>query len=152
LWGGLHGVYLVGERLLTIYRPAGKRKRQSKVGQIMSTWVVFTLVVLAWVPFRTDLSPTFVYWGTLLSPAQWLNDLTQVDIIQYDILNRLTFDVFWLVGISIFLDIAEYHLGEFAILKSTKFAQAVAINVVIFSIWMASLVQNVAPTFVYQGF
>jgi D-alanyl-lipoteichoic acid acyltransferase DltB (MBOAT superfamily) len=61
LWGGLHGTYLVVERVL--------RERVSAPGWLR--WlVVFNLVVLAWIPFRApDLSIARAFLDRLFSPG-----------------------------------------------------------------------------------
>jgi D-alanyl-lipoteichoic acid acyltransferase DltB (MBOAT superfamily) len=51
MWGGLHGIGLVGERLLL---PASGRWAASRTGQVLATLAVFHFVCLAWVFFRAD--------------------------------------------------------------------------------------------------
>ena len=55
IWGGLHGTYLVGERVVTrggaTGRRAGRRPALAAVGRWLLT---FNLVCLAWVFFRAD--------------------------------------------------------------------------------------------------
>ena len=54
LWGALHGVYLIVERLLSLWRPAGPPHLQPRWRQGLATTLVFVLVMLAWVPFRAS--------------------------------------------------------------------------------------------------
>jgi alginate O-acetyltransferase complex protein AlgI len=61
LWGGLHGLFLVTERLLGDRDP---RRRLPIFGQRL---VVFVLVTLAWVPFKLpDLASVGRWWGAML--------------------------------------------------------------------------------------
>ncbi len=71
LWGAIRGVYLVGERLLAIWRPAGPPDKQPKRRQYVAMALVFGLVVMvAWVPFRTpDIGTAVDYWTGMISPA-----------------------------------------------------------------------------------
>ncbi|HVZ89069.1 MAG TPA: MBOAT family protein [Polyangia bacterium] len=55
VWGGLHGVYTVGEQL--IQRPVSRRGepvRASWARRVVAAGVTFTLVCLAWVFFRAE--------------------------------------------------------------------------------------------------
>jgi len=62
IWGGLHGVFLMINHLWrNIF---GKdKKAQSRLYKYLSTLLTFTVVVVAWVPFRsTSISETFDIW------------------------------------------------------------------------------------------
>src|SRR4051794_28641109 len=62
LWGGLHGTYLVVERVL--------RDRFRAPPSWLRWLVVFNLVVLAWIPFRApDLSIARAFFDRLFSPG-----------------------------------------------------------------------------------
>ena len=62
LWGGLHGTYLVVERVL--------RDRFRAPPTWVRWLIVFNLVVLAWIPFRApDLSIARAFAGRLFSPG-----------------------------------------------------------------------------------
>jgi alginate O-acetyltransferase complex protein AlgI len=61
LWGAVHGFFLVAERLL------GARNPLLRVPLAGRTVVVFALVTLAWVPFRSpDLHAVGTWWGAML--------------------------------------------------------------------------------------
>lgn len=67
LWGGLHGLYLAGDRMVRERRRAAGVDRAPQLPVV----IVFTVVTLTWIPFR---SPTFsnaieVFSG-LFSPFQ----------------------------------------------------------------------------------
>lgn len=65
LWGGLHGIYQVVERIPSISRPIISPDKQPRWRQILSGLVVFFLAILAWVPFRMDLSVSLAFWERL---------------------------------------------------------------------------------------
>jgi D-alanyl-lipoteichoic acid acyltransferase DltB (MBOAT superfamily) len=60
VWGGLHGLYLVLERVVTRFFRTPPR---------LPSWLVFTVVTLTWVPFRSpDLSAAVSIWDGMLRP------------------------------------------------------------------------------------
>lgn len=60
IWGGLHGLYLVLERVAA--RFTGSRAR-------LPSWLVFTVVTLTWVPFRApDLATALTVWEGIFQP------------------------------------------------------------------------------------
>ena len=69
LWGGLHGVYLIFERVLTLRAGASRTRVQPMLRQVMSGVVVFVLGCWALVAFRADTSVAFSYWWTMLRGA-----------------------------------------------------------------------------------
>ena len=66
-WGALHGAYLVGERLLALWRPARPAQQQPLWRQTAAALLTFTLVVIAWVPFRMDLPTAVDYWRGMVA-------------------------------------------------------------------------------------
>lgn len=73
LWGGLHGLWLVVQRIYQNLIPDSFRSRVPRSIQI---FIVFTFVTLTWVPFRIDDStkvfmfweaPFIVNWGSILT-------------------------------------------------------------------------------------
>jgi alginate O-acetyltransferase complex protein AlgI len=53
VWGGLHGAYLIGERLVRRWLPAGAW-RTSTSAQVAGAAITFVLVCVAWVFFRAS--------------------------------------------------------------------------------------------------
>jgi alginate O-acetyltransferase complex protein AlgI len=150
VWGGLHGLYLVGERLYLMRRPARPPAQQRRYGRLASSLLVFMLVVLAWVPFRTALPATLEYWTGLLSPARWYGDLATTSA---QIINIMTVSAGLLVGLSFWLDWLQYPSKETPLQKSPALIKALAINAALFAIILAILAQGqTPPPFVYQGF
>ena len=70
VWGGLHGIYLMAERMLTRVsdRHEGlKEFARGPAGRILLTLITFFLTNLAWVFFRADsLEDALLLLGTML--------------------------------------------------------------------------------------
>lgn len=149
LWGLLHGLFQVLERVRGIWRPYPPPDQIPRWRQVGAMLVVFVLAVLAWVPFRaTSLDLTFEYWGRLFSFPAWQSTLP--DFVLWE-----TFHVLALIlcTVTVLLDVVQYRHGEFFFLKLPPLAKAVLINVIIFSIILATAAQGDAPPpFIYQGF
>jgi len=138
LWGALHGVYLVGERLLALWRPSGPPQRQPRWRQLFAMLVVVTLVVLAWVPFRApDVPRALDYWQGMLD---------------FSDLRRPTVRVFVVILPALWLDWVQYRRGdELVFLRWRRLAQAALLALAILAIFLATQTDTGAP-FVYQGF
>lgn len=65
LWGALHGMYLVGERLLTLSRPATPVQTRPAWRQVGAASIVFVLGMLAFVAFRMDVATALAFWRRL---------------------------------------------------------------------------------------
>lgn len=152
LWGGMHGVYQVAERAFAVGRPVKPISSQPLWRQFAGVVTVFVLTALAWVPFRAELSPALQYWSVLLSPAGWISALGDHSILYGHVLNQYTWNIVALLGISIALDLAHYRFGELAIRRCPAPVQALAVNLAVFALVIALIVENVPPAFVYQGF
>jgi len=138
LWGALHGVYLVGERLLALWRPAGPPQHQPRWRQTLAMLFVVTLVVLAWVPFRApDVPRALDYWQGMLD---------------FSDLRRPTVRVFVVILPALWLDWVQYRRGdELVFLRWPRLAQAALLALAILALFLTSQVDTGAP-FVYQGF
>ncbi|MBN2713632.1 MAG: MBOAT family protein [Planctomycetes bacterium] len=69
IWGGLHGLYLIGEKMLCESSIAKWRIWQSFVGQLFLTLLTFFLVCITWVFFRSgDLTTAFEMIRAMLDP------------------------------------------------------------------------------------
>lgn len=71
VWGGLHGLFQVIERVATLGRPARPADQMPAWRRAASIVVVFGLVALAWLPFRVDLQTAWAYLVSMFSPGQW---------------------------------------------------------------------------------
>jgi D-alanyl-lipoteichoic acid acyltransferase DltB (MBOAT superfamily) len=65
LWGGLHGVYQVIERLPSLWSKVTPLNERPKWRQHLGTGITFVFASLAWVPFHTNLASTLQYWQGL---------------------------------------------------------------------------------------
>jgi D-alanyl-lipoteichoic acid acyltransferase DltB (MBOAT superfamily) len=71
VWGGLHGLYQVVERVVTLGRPARPPDQVPVWRRAAAILVVFSLTALAWLSFRMDLQTAWVYLVSMLSRGQW---------------------------------------------------------------------------------
>lgn len=140
VWGGLHGVYQVGERLLSLRGPVVPSDQQARWRQTLAMGVVFLLVMWAWVPFRVEMPVALQFWQTLLSFGD--------SGLRY---RRLIFVAVY-VGFAIALDIIQYRSrDEVVFLRWPRLAQAFLLATVVFFVILVSAGTETQP-FVYQGF
>jgi hypothetical protein len=138
IWGGLHGLYL--ERLPVVWGRVGAPQTLPLWRQLLRMGVVFTFVMLAWVPFRWELPGAFEFWGALLN---W-SDIA----IRY---RRLFLVVPILLG-SLLIDLIQYQRqDEFVFLRWPALARAACMAVILFLVFMVSGSDFEQP-FVYQAF
>jgi alginate O-acetyltransferase complex protein AlgI len=138
LWGAMHGVFLVGERLLALWRPAGPPQAQPRWRQGFAMLVVVTLVVLAWVPFRApDVPRALEYWQGMLD---------------FSDMRRPTVRVFVVILPALWLDWVQYRRGdELVFLRWPRLVQATLLALAILALFLVAQTDTGAP-FVYQGF
>jgi D-alanyl-lipoteichoic acid acyltransferase DltB (MBOAT superfamily) len=140
LWGGLHGSYLIVERIPALWRPIVPPQNQPRWMQWLGALVVFFLVILAWVPFRGELPAAFQLWEALLN---WSNIA-----IRY----RRMFLVLPLLIISLLLDFLQYRSeDEFIFLKWSPWTKAACLAIILFWIFIVTA-GNFEQPFVYQAF
>jgi alginate O-acetyltransferase complex protein AlgI len=140
LWGGLHGLYQILERVPSIWRPIVPPQNQPLWRQGLAIGVVFTLVILAWVPFRWELPAAFDFWGALFD---WSDAA-----IRY---RRLFVALPVLLG-SLVIDYLQYHTqDEFVYLKWPRLAKATCMAVILMMVFIVTGGDFVEP-FVYQAF
>ena len=140
IWGGLHGSYLIVERIPGLWRPIVAPQNQPLWRQWLGMALVFIFVVLAWVPFRWELAAAFELWETLLN---WSDAA-----IHY---RRLLFVLPLLLGSAI-LDYLQYRSDdEFVFLKWSPLTKATCMAIVLFWIFVVTGGDFKQP-FVYQAF
>jgi D-alanyl-lipoteichoic acid acyltransferase DltB (MBOAT superfamily) len=140
LWGGLHGIYQIAERIPSLRRALVPPQSQPVWKQWIGAVVVFSFVLLAWVPFRWELPAAFDFWAALLN---W----SEVGI-RY---RRFLFLLPILLG-SLLLDWLQYHSGdELIFLKWSPLAQAACMAIVLFWLFIVTGGDFEQP-FVYQAF
>jgi alginate O-acetyltransferase complex protein AlgI len=140
VWGGLHGLYQIVERIPTLWRPVVPPQDQPVWRQWLGMGIVFTFVMLAWVPFRWELPAAFDLWGALFN---WSSIA-----IRY---RRLFFVLPILIG-SLLIDLLQYRSqDEFIFLKWPPLARAACMAIVLLLVFISTGGDFEQP-FVYQAF
>jgi alginate O-acetyltransferase complex protein AlgI len=139
LWGGLHGVYQVVERIPSLWRPVVPSQKQPRWRQVIAAVIVFVLAVLAWLPFSMRLPAAAAFLRGLFTWTRW---------------EAPDVRVFALIVPSVLLDWAQYHSGdEVVFLRWPRPARALALTFVVLAVvLLATQTAITAPPFVYQGF
>ena len=140
VWGGLHGVYQVIERIPSLWRPIIPPQQQPLWRQALSMVIIFGLVLLAWVPFGWGLPQALEFWAALLNWSSFA--------IRY----RRLFLVAPLLGLVVALDWVQYRSqDEFIFLRWPRLAQATCLATTILLLIIVTESGSGEP-FVYQGF
>lgn len=144
LWGILHGIFQVIERLRSLWKPVRPPHLYPIWRQLLSMVLVFMLVILAWIPFRMPLATAFDYALGIFNPLNW----DAIDITQTGYL------IFLLALIlSLILDSLQLSFGEEIYFRLSPLGKAVAINLAIVLLVLALALQgNTPPPFIYQQF
>ena len=141
LWGGLHGLYQIVERVPSLWRPTVPPQQQPRWRQVIAALLVFIFVILAWVPFRWELPAAFEFWRGLLNWSSLA--------INY---RRLLLAAPLIMG-AIGLDWLQYHYqDEVVFLRWPRLAQAFCLAVVLLFVFISTGGGDVGEPFVYQGF
>lgn len=137
IWGGMHGVYQVLEKLPSLGQPVIPPDRMPRKRQIFMAGLVFGLTLLAWVPFRMPLAIALEYWRGLLNWSQ----IKPPDI-----------RIFLILAPALWLDTVQYRGREETIfLRWPRLAQATLLAIALLVIFLTTRADTAAP-FVYQGF
>jgi alginate O-acetyltransferase complex protein AlgI len=140
LWGAMHGVYQILERVISFGRPRIAPQDQPWWRQGVAMAVVFACVMLAWVPFRWELPVAFDFWGALFNWSSFA--------IRY---RRLFFVVPFLLA-SLAIDFFQYHgQNEFVFLKWPRPVQAACMALILLLIFVVTG-EDFGKPFVYQLF
>jgi len=161
LWGGLHGAYLIVERIPTLWAPKVLMDERPKWQQAVAALITFSLAVLAWLPFRMDLITAKRYFAGIIIPSHWFKPdflwmsevfkghLPVSDVYGWNIPDPR---IFLVLVPAILLDWAQYrHKDELIFLKWPRWVQAALLALVTLGLFLASFADSAAP-FVYQGF
>jgi alginate O-acetyltransferase complex protein AlgI len=162
LWGGLHGLYLVIERLLTFWRPRHLPDELPKWRQVLSGLIVFGLVVLAWIPFRMSPAIAWEYFSRLFTPSAWTRPAFW--LMRATLAGKLNYVPSWsdfnLPDIRVlFMFIPVFLLdwtqarskNEIFFMKWPVWAKSLFLAILALTLILLSLAETGAP-FVYQGF
>lgn len=140
VWGGLHGIYQVVERLSSHGKPSIHPDQRPFWRQMLSNGIIFLLVILAWVPFRMEMPIATEYWLGVLN-------FTNFSMISKKLLLILAYLGFWIVVEWQFYRFKD----EFLLIKFPKWAQAMLFAGAVVLLIIASSSQS-RPPFIYQGF
>jgi len=137
IWGALHGVYQIVERLPSLWRPVVPPDKWPLWRQGIAVVGVVVLALLAWIPFGVGVSDTPIYWRD--SP---------------DKISSAGLDSRLLVTMvpGIWLDWVQYRRGEFAFLRWPRLARATLLAFAFLAVLGALQIAATPPPFVYQGF
>ena len=140
VWGGLHGLYQIIERIPALWRPIVPPQNQPIWRQWLGMVVVFTFVTLAWVPFGWGAPGAFDLWSALLD---W-SDVA----IRY---RRLFLAVPFLLA-SLLIDLIQYKSDdEFVFLNWSPLARATCMAIILLMVFIVTGDDFEQP-FVYQAF
>jgi D-alanyl-lipoteichoic acid acyltransferase DltB (MBOAT superfamily) len=140
LWGAMHGLYLIVERIPTLWLPSIAPQNRPVWRQGLAMPIVFSLVILAWVPFGWGLPAAFDFFGALFD---WSNMA-----IRY----RRLFLVLPFIFLSMVVDFLQYrNRDEFVFLKWPRLAQATSMAVIMLLVFIVTAGDFEQP-FVYQAF
>lgn len=136
-WGAINGVYVGVERAISLARPSLPMERQPVWRQWAGRVLVFTLVTLSLVPFRTSLGASLQFFRQLV---------TWKAAVAPD--GRLLIPV----AIGSFIDWSQF-LGrdELAFLRWPRWVQAGVIALAVLCLFLVSRIDLGAP-FIYQEF
>ncbi len=140
VWGGLHGLYQIGERILSLSGPVVAPDRRPKWQQALAMGIVFILVMWAWVPFRVEMLVAVEFWKQLLSFGELGLRYRRIILATAFVLASVTLDI-----------VQRYSNDEAVFLHWPRFVQAALLAGVIFLTLIVSQGDNIEP-FVYQGF
>lgn len=137
-WGGLHGIYLVGEQLLKAKTPSSP----SRSRKAASAFLIFAFTTLAWIPFAsTSLRAAVEYFTGLFAFTG--------QIVSY----VPALDIFAAFAFTLWLDWQEArHASEAFFMKWSPRAQAWGIALTLWLLILFLGPQANVVTFVYQGF
>ena len=158
VWGGLHGLYLVLERLSSIGKPVVPINKQPVWRQRLGIALTFVLAALAWVPFRMPLPVALQYWRGLLrwsipdflGLARTLVGWSPVSgWSQFDLPSPILLLV---LAAAILFDRLQHRAGnEDFLLKQPRWFQVLLVMLLLAVALLAFFSDTTAP-FVYQGF
>jgi alginate O-acetyltransferase complex protein AlgI len=158
LWGGLHGLYLIVERVPALFKPQPPVNERPRWRQRLGIGTTFVFTMLAWVPFKTSVANTLIYWQSLLDwnkPDFFL--LKRVLQGKTLLLTWTAFDIpnpilcLVLVGALTF-DLLQHRDGsETFIQRWPRWAQIILVVILLLTALLAAFTHQAAP-FVYQTF
>jgi D-alanyl-lipoteichoic acid acyltransferase DltB (MBOAT superfamily) len=161
LWGALHGLYLLVERISMLRSPRRLPNELPKWRQVLSALGVFVLVVLTWIPFRMDLVTAWHYLSRMFTLSAWVKPnvwllqrylIGDAKVNSWAEFNLPDIRVFILLIPALLLDWRQArNKDETFFTRWPVWASALFLAVLILVLILLSLASTGAP-FVYQGF
>jgi len=158
VWGALHGLYLVLERLPSLGKAVVPVNKRPLWRQRLGTAVTFLFASLAWVPFRMPLPAALQYWQGLLrwsmpdfiGLARTLVGWSPVSgWSQFDLPNPILLLV---LAAALLFDQLQHRAGtEEFMLNQPRWLQVLLTALLLLVATLAFFSDTTAP-FVYQGF
>ncbi len=158
VWGGLHGLYQILERLPGLIRPQTPLDQRPRWRNGLGIAITFTLTLLAWLPFRMDL-PTA--WAYLQGMFAWQRPdfflfkryiTGNADWLSWSPLNLPNPILMLLLALALGFDLLlRARSGEKELWDLPRWLQVLLEVVLLISVLSSLFVQNTAP-FVYQAF
>jgi alginate O-acetyltransferase complex protein AlgI len=140
LWGGLHGLYQILERLPSLWRPITPPQLQPAWRQAASTVLIVFLIMLAWVPFRMEVPVALEFWRGLFDLSSSAFRFRRILLFAPVIIAAVAFD--WL---------QHHYNDEYIVLRWPRLAQAACLAAMVWFIFVLLPADGGEP-FVYQGF
>jgi len=160
-WGGLHGFYLIIERVSTLWSPRKLLDELPKWRQVLSALGVFVLVVLAWIPFRMALPTGWLYLVRIFTPSGWIKPdlwlfrmyiIGKVYVNSWTEFNLPDIRIFIVFIPALLLDWKQYrHKEETFMTKWPVWVKALCLAVLVLVIFLLACAETGTP-FIYQGF
>lgn len=137
LWGAIHGVYLVGERVVALRRKPDRTLAQPLWRQVASGLVIFVLGCWALVAFRVDTAAAIEWWSAMLRGAG--GEMPEARML-------------WYIALSFWIDWMEHRHGtETAFDHWPRLGRAALLAGALLLWFVMTRVQPPAP-FIYRGF
>ncbi len=158
VWGGLHALFLIGERIAGLIKRPIPLSKQSAWQRTIGVLVTFILAVLAWIPFKMNLLVAKDYFIGLFKwvlPSRslilaYLNGTTSV--LSWSPLNLPNPLLLLVLVIAIGFDLILNRKGNERELRSFKFGWQIVLLWVMLLLIATSLFTDSQAPFVYQGF
>jgi len=158
VWGGLHGLYLVLERIPGLWRPIIPVDEQPRWKQYSGRIVTFAFTALAWVPFRMELPVALAYWKGLLTWAgidltEFWYPLNHSNVLfafsDYNLPSPILLAV---LAAAMVYDHFQHRAGkEEFLLGAPRWVQVLLVVILLGAALLAFFSDTTAP-FVYQAF
>lgn len=158
LWGGLHGLFMVLERIPSLLKKTVPVNKLPRWQQRVSMAVTFIFAIIAWVPFRMSISTSLQYWkGLFIWQMPDFLGLARVLVGWSPISEWSSFYLpspilILILCIAGFVDYLHNKAGsEIFLLVQPRWLQVLLILTLVLVSLLAFFSDSTAP-FVYQGF